>query len=70
MAGASYERLCWPIPYARALAQLGRLQAAEGREEQAAETFDRFLALWGEGDLAAADTLAAKTFLEARPRVP
>ena len=37
VAGASNERLCWPIPYARALAQLGRLQAAEGRDDQAAE---------------------------------
>ncbi len=70
VAGASQEQLCWPIPYGRALAQLGRLQAAGGRDDQAAASFGRLLALWGEGDLAAADTLAARTFLQAHPRVP
>ncbi len=66
VGAASYERLCWPIPYAGALAMLGRLRAAEGQDEEAGGSFEELLALWGEGDLAPADTLAARTFLQAR----
>jgi tetratricopeptide (TPR) repeat protein len=69
-AGASWERLCWPIPYARTLALLGRIRAAAGRPDQAAEVYERYLALWGDGDLDAADRDEARQFLLAQTTDP
>ena len=70
IAGASFERLCWPIPYAGALAQLARLQADDHRDEAAAQNFHRFLALWGDGDLATNDIRAAKAYLDPDATAP
>ena len=67
-ASASLERLCSPIPYARSFALLGRLQAAAGHGNKAAEAYGRFLDLWGDGDLATAEREEARQFL-ARSRV-
>ncbi len=66
ITGASYERLCWPIPYARSYSLLGRIRAAAGRHDEAAEAFERFLQLWGEGDLATAERDEARRFLLAQ----
>lgn len=66
ITGASYERLCWPIPYARSYSLLGRIRAAAARHDEAAEAFERFLQLWGEGDLATAGRDEARRFLLAR----
>ncbi len=66
IAGASHERLCWPIPYARSLALLGRMGAAAGRQDEAAEAYGRFLRLWGDADLANAEREEARRFLLAR----
>jgi tetratricopeptide (TPR) repeat protein len=62
---ASYERLCWPIPYVRSHFLLGRIHASSGRPDQAADAYRRFLDLWGEADNAAAERLAAQRFLAA-----
>ena len=66
IAAASLERLCWPIPYARSFSLLGRLRAAAGRPDQAAEAYQHYLDLWGDGDLGAADRDEARRFLLAR----
>jgi predicted Zn-dependent protease/TolB-like protein len=63
---ASYERLCWPIPYALSYSLLGRIRAGAGRHDEAAEAFERFLQLWGEGDLATTERDEARRFLLAR----
>jgi tetratricopeptide (TPR) repeat protein len=68
IAGASHERLCWPIPYARSLALLGRIGSAAGRQDEAAEAYARFLRLWGDGDLADAEQEGARRFLLAWKR--
>ena len=65
IAGASDERLCWPIPYARSLSLRGRIAAANHRNDQAGQSFEQFLALWGDGDLAATETSQARGFLDA-----
>ena len=65
IAGATDERLCWPIPYARSFSLLGRIAAANHRNDRAAESFKQFLDLWGEGDLAARETSQAREFLDA-----
>ncbi len=65
VADASFERLCWPIPYAQSLAHLGRIQAADKRIPEAAESFERFLALWGNADLADLERVNASAFQQA-----
>lgn len=65
MRSFSQAELCWPIPYARSLAQLGRIRAADRRDDEAAEGSEHFLALWGDGDLGATERSAAITFLAA-----
>jgi len=45
---------------------LGRIRAAAGRHDEAAEAFEQFLQLWGEGDLATAERDEARRFLLAR----
>ncbi len=62
----SFERLCWPIPYARSFAQLGRIRAATNRVHEATESFESFLSLWRDADLADAERAVAKQFLESR----
>jgi predicted Zn-dependent protease len=65
IAGASDERLCWPIPYVRSFSLLGRIAAANHRNDRAGQSFKQFLALWGNGDLAATETSQAREFLDA-----
>jgi tetratricopeptide (TPR) repeat protein len=64
VAESPFERLCWPIPYARSLAELGRIEAESGRAAEASSNYERFLTLWGEADLADAERRSARTFLE------
>jgi tetratricopeptide (TPR) repeat protein len=64
IVGAGYERLCWPIPYARSFSLLGRIAAADNHNDKAARSFEQFLALWGDGDLAATETRQAREFLD------
>jgi tetratricopeptide (TPR) repeat protein len=66
VAEASFERLCWPIPYARSLAELGRIQAEAGRSAEATSSFEHFLALWGDADLADAERQRARAYLQAQ----
>ena len=66
VANATFERLCWPIPYVKALAQLGHIRAADGRMGEAAESYERFLNSWGDGDLAEAERSAAIRFRAAQ----
>jgi tetratricopeptide (TPR) repeat protein len=63
---SSYERLCWPLPYARSFALLGRIHAAAGREDDAEAAFERFLQLWGKADLAHAEQSEARRLVHAR----
>jgi tetratricopeptide (TPR) repeat protein len=65
VAESPFERLCWPIAYARSLAALGRIQAESGRNTEAGSSFERFLAVWGdEADLADAERGSAHAFME------
>jgi hypothetical protein len=63
VAEASYERLCWPIPYARSFDELGRIRAGSDRRPEAGASFARFLELWRSADFADAETRAARSFL-------
>ena len=75
-AGRSQEALGWlrqavtsgaehlesPIPYVRSLYLLGRIHRQRGEEEEAQRQFQRFLALWLEGDLDRAQIAEALTY--------
>ncbi len=50
VAGSS-SRVEFPIRYARSLFLLGRIERERGAGRAAREHFERFLALWGDGDL-------------------
>jgi tetratricopeptide (TPR) repeat protein len=64
VADASYERLCWPVPYARSMVLLGRLQVTNGLQDDAAATYRRFLDLWEGADLAVPEQSEARRFLQ------
>lgn len=66
VTGASYERLCWPVEYAQSFGLLGRLRAEEGRKDDAAADYRRFLDLWGDADIALSERDEARRFLQAR----
>jgi tetratricopeptide (TPR) repeat protein len=70
IAGASDERLCCPIPYARSLSLLGGIAAASHHNDRAEESFENFLSLWGDGDIAATETSRARAFVEAERSLP
>jgi len=51
LADSTTEHINWPVPYVRSLFFLGRIHEQRGEMDQAREYYQRFMDLWGDGDL-------------------
>jgi DNA-binding winged helix-turn-helix (wHTH) protein/tetratricopeptide (TPR) repeat protein len=51
VSSSGFEHLHWPVPYVRSHYLRARALESQGRTGEARESYARFVALWGEGDL-------------------
>jgi DNA-binding winged helix-turn-helix (wHTH) protein/TolB-like protein/tetratricopeptide (TPR) repeat protein len=54
IADSGLEHVHWPVPYAQSQYLLGTVHEAQGEQAKARARYERFLSLWGEGDLSRA----------------
>jgi DNA-binding winged helix-turn-helix (wHTH) protein/tetratricopeptide (TPR) repeat protein len=60
VTASGFERLHWPVPYAKSHLLRARALDALGRADDARASYAHFLALWGEGDLERAAVAEAR----------